>query len=121
MPAPPLAALAPLLAALPSQANLSGRLVLAAVLGGAIGLEREVSEHPAGLRTHMTVALGAALFGVLRDRAEDGLSSSEDRHDRDMENPRGLARPHPVKPSQVDRSTFVGGLLDTGAQLDGAV
>jgi len=56
---------APLLAALPSQANLSARLVLAAVLGGAIGLEREVSEHPAGLRTHMTVALGAALFGVL--------------------------------------------------------
>jgi len=54
-----------LLAALPSQANLSARLVLAAVLGGAIGLEREVSEHPAGLRTHMTVALGAALFGVL--------------------------------------------------------
>jgi putative Mg2+ transporter-C (MgtC) family protein len=56
---------APLLAALPSQANLSARLVLAAVLGGAIGLEREVSEHPAGLRTHTTVALGAALFGVL--------------------------------------------------------
>jgi len=54
-----------LLAALPSQANLSARLVLAAVLGGAIGLEREVSEHPAGLRTHTTVALGAALFGVL--------------------------------------------------------
>src|SRR5438552_7461221 len=52
-------------AVFPSQANLVGRLVLAALLGGAIGLEREVSEHPAGLRTHMTVALGAALFGVL--------------------------------------------------------
>jgi putative Mg2+ transporter-C (MgtC) family protein len=64
--APALAsALAPPLALIPSQANLSGRLVLAALLGGAIGLEREVSEHPAGLRTHMAVALGAALFGVL--------------------------------------------------------
>lgn len=41
------------------------RLVLAIVLGGAIGLERELSDQPAGLRTHITVALGAALFGVI--------------------------------------------------------
>jgi uncharacterized membrane protein YhiD involved in acid resistance len=30
-----------------------------------VGLEREVADHPAGLRTHLTVALGAALFGVI--------------------------------------------------------
>ncbi len=38
------------------------RLVIAVVLGAAIGLEREYSHKPAGLRTHMLVCLGAALF-----------------------------------------------------------
>jgi putative Mg2+ transporter-C (MgtC) family protein len=36
--------------------------VLAAVLGGLIGFERELSDQPAGFRTHMLVSLGAALF-----------------------------------------------------------
>uniref|UniRef100_A0A831TEH5 MgtC/SapB family protein n=1 Tax=Thermorudis peleae TaxID=1382356 RepID=A0A831TEH5_9BACT len=40
------------------------RLVLATLLGGALGLERELSDKPAGLRTHMLVAEGAALFMV---------------------------------------------------------
>lgn len=38
------------------------RLVGAAVLGGLIGVERERAGKAAGLRTHMMVALGAALF-----------------------------------------------------------
>ena len=41
------------------------RLVVAVALGAAIGFEREVSEQPAGLRTHIAVALGACLFGVV--------------------------------------------------------
>jgi putative Mg2+ transporter-C (MgtC) family protein len=41
------------------------RLVVAAVLGGAIGLERELDEKAAGLRTHMLVSLGAALFTMV--------------------------------------------------------
>lgn len=41
------------------------RLVLAAVLGGAIGLERELREREAGLRTHMLVSVGAALFTLV--------------------------------------------------------
>jgi putative Mg2+ transporter-C (MgtC) family protein len=45
--------------------ELVGRLALAVALGGAVGLEREISDQPAGLRTHITVALGAALFGVI--------------------------------------------------------
>jgi putative Mg2+ transporter-C (MgtC) family protein len=36
----------------------------AAVLGGAIGFERELDAQAAGLRTHTLVALGAALFTV---------------------------------------------------------
>ena len=42
-----------------------GRLGAALVLGGAIGLERELTGQVAGLRTHMSVALGAALFGIV--------------------------------------------------------
>lgn len=38
------------------------RLVVAAALGGAIGYERQRTGKQAGLRTHMLVALGAALF-----------------------------------------------------------
>ncbi|MFJ1299617.1 MgtC/SapB family protein [Pseudomonadota bacterium AL_CKDN230030165-1A_HGKHYDSX7] len=38
------------------------RLLVATILGGLIGYERERSGKPAGLRTHMLVALGAALF-----------------------------------------------------------
>jgi putative Mg2+ transporter-C (MgtC) family protein len=41
------------------------RLLGAAVLGGLVGLEREASDQAAGLRTHIAVALGASLFGVI--------------------------------------------------------
>jgi putative Mg2+ transporter-C (MgtC) family protein len=41
------------------------RLLAAAVLGGLVGIEREASDQPAGLRTHIAVALGASLFGVI--------------------------------------------------------
>jgi putative Mg2+ transporter-C (MgtC) family protein len=41
------------------------RVVLAGVLGGAIGLERELREREAGLRTHLLVAVGAALFTMV--------------------------------------------------------
>ena len=40
------------------------RLVLAGIAGAVIGLEREVEDKPAGVRTFGTVALGAALFTV---------------------------------------------------------
>ena len=41
------------------------RIVLAGALGGAIGAEREIREREAGLRTHMLVAVGAALFTIV--------------------------------------------------------
>lgn len=43
------------------------RVVLAAALGGAIGLEREYRRKPAGLRTNILIALGSALFAVLSE------------------------------------------------------
>ncbi|MFV9511697.1 MgtC/SapB family protein [Tepidibacillus sp. LV47] len=41
------------------------RLVLAGLMGGIIGLEREVNNHPAGLRTNILVSLGSALIMLL--------------------------------------------------------
>jgi putative Mg2+ transporter-C (MgtC) family protein len=45
--------------------HLAGRLSLAVALGGFIGLNRELRQKPAGLRTHSMVALGAALVTTL--------------------------------------------------------
>lgn len=41
------------------------RLVLSAVLGGVIGLEREIHHKPAGLRTNMFICIGSAMFTIL--------------------------------------------------------
>ena len=41
--------------------HLAARLALATLLGAAIGLNREISLKPAGLRTHALVSLGAAV------------------------------------------------------------
>jgi putative Mg2+ transporter-C (MgtC) family protein len=49
----------------PSDIEIAVRLLVAALLGAVIGIEREAAGQAAGLRTHMTVALGAALFGVV--------------------------------------------------------
>jgi len=48
--------------------DLLVRLVLAVVLGGAIGWEREASSKPAGLRTNILICVGAALFTDLSIR-----------------------------------------------------
>ena len=48
-----------------SLAEVVLRIVLAAALGGAIGLERELREREAGLRTHLLVSVGAALFTMV--------------------------------------------------------
>ena len=50
---------------LATELDLVGRLLLASVLGAFIGIEREIHDHPAGIRTHLLVALGSALFTVL--------------------------------------------------------
>lgn len=41
------------------------RLVVAVVLGAVVGAEREATDQPAGLRTHIAVCLGACLFGIV--------------------------------------------------------
>jgi putative Mg2+ transporter-C (MgtC) family protein len=48
-----------------SLAELALRVGLAAALGAAIGVERELREREAGLRTHLLVSVGAALFTLV--------------------------------------------------------
>jgi len=44
------------------------RLLLSALLGGLIGLEREAKHRPAGLRTNLFICMGAAMFTLLSDQ-----------------------------------------------------
>src|SRR4051794_25746863 len=44
-------------------------MILAAMLGGVLGVERERSGKSTGLRTHMIVALGAAMFALVPQQA----------------------------------------------------
>lgn len=55
-------------------ARITVRLVFAAILGGVLGYERELKGRSAGVRTHMLVAVGAALFvlGPLQSGMEIG-------------------------------------------------
>jgi putative Mg2+ transporter-C (MgtC) family protein len=86
------------------QVDLLTRLVAAAVLGAAIGVEREIHGHAAGMRTNLLVALGAAAFTVVSIYG--------------FESPTGT----PVDPSRVAAQLVTGiGFLGAGAILkDGA-
>jgi putative Mg2+ transporter-C (MgtC) family protein len=55
------------------------RLVVAAILGGAIGLERQVRHKPAGLRTNMFICFGAAMFTVLSDQLAGSMGGDHTR------------------------------------------
>lgn len=55
--------------------RISVRLLMAALLGGILGFEREQRGKAAGIRTHMLVAIGAALFVLIPQEA--GISDEE--------------------------------------------
>jgi putative Mg2+ transporter-C (MgtC) family protein len=90
----------------PSDGEIALRLVLALVLGGVIGIERELSDHPAGLRTHIGVCMGAALFGVVSGYGFVGFDAS-----RSVTN-------YQVDPTRVASNIVTGvGFLGGGAIL----
>ena len=60
----------------PTELETVGRLLLAAVLGFVIGLEREAAGQSAGERTHALVALGSAAFALLSVTAFPGSDTS---------------------------------------------
>src|SRR5436853_3310043 len=55
------------------------RLVVAAILGGVIGLERELRHKPAGLRTNMFICFGSAMFTLLSDQLAGGFGGDHTR------------------------------------------
>jgi putative Mg2+ transporter-C (MgtC) family protein len=55
------------------------RLTFAAVLGGIIGLERQLRHKPAGLRTNIFICFGAALFTVMSDQLAGGFGGDHTR------------------------------------------
>ena len=61
------------------QLELSVRLVVALLLGGVIGWERELQQMPAGFRTHALVSLGSAIFTVIGANAFTGPGSDPTR------------------------------------------
>lgn len=54
------------------------RLVVAVVLGALVGAEREATDQPAGLRTHIAVCLGACLFGIVSTLGFDEFEARRD-------------------------------------------
>ncbi|HYU49165.1 MAG TPA: MgtC/SapB family protein [Candidatus Limnocylindria bacterium] len=84
--------------------DVAARLLVAALLGAAIGLEREIHDHPAGMRTHLLVALGSALFTVISIFGFVGVL--------------GAGQSTPVDPSRVAAQVVTGiGFLGAGAIL----
>jgi putative Mg2+ transporter-C (MgtC) family protein len=55
--------------------RISLRLLVALIAGALVGIQRELTHKPAGLRTHMLLALGTALFVIVADEA--GMSKSD--------------------------------------------
>ncbi len=55
---------------------------MAVLLGGAIGLERQIRVHAAGLRTHMLVSLSAAIFVLACETMYHFVDEVERRHSR---------------------------------------
>jgi len=55
------------------------KLMLAAFLGGCIGIERQMREKPAGLRTNMLICVGSTLFMTISERAGALLNADPSR------------------------------------------
>jgi putative Mg2+ transporter-C (MgtC) family protein len=83
------------------QLNLALRLLLSAFLGAMIGYEREIHDHPAGMRTHLLVSVGSAAFTVV---SIYGFTNT------------GIPNEAPTDPSRVAAQIVTGiGFLGAGA------
>src|SRR5246500_5919769 len=55
------------------------RLVVAAILGGLIGLERQLRHKPAGLRTNLFICFGAAMYTILSGQLAESFGGDHTR------------------------------------------
>jgi putative Mg2+ transporter-C (MgtC) family protein len=62
-----------------SDLELTQRLLLAALLGGALGIEREWRNKEAGLRTNILIAIGSALFTLMSIELTDARTGDTSR------------------------------------------
>lgn len=62
-----------------TDAELTIRLLLAALLGGLLGLERELRQKTAGLRTNILIAVGAAAFTMMSIEITEGTQADPGR------------------------------------------
>ena len=62
-----------------SDIELIQRLLLAALLGGVLGFERELRQKSAGLRTNMLIAIGSALFTLMSYELADAAGADPSR------------------------------------------
>jgi len=62
-----------------SDAELVQRLLLAALLGGLLGVERELRQKSAGLRTNILIAIGSALFTLMSYELADSAGADPGR------------------------------------------
>jgi putative Mg2+ transporter-C (MgtC) family protein len=62
-----------------SDIEMIQRLLLAAVLGAAVGLERELRQKSAGLRTNTLIAVGSALFTLMSIELAEGTTADGTR------------------------------------------
>ena len=62
-----------------SDLELLERLLLAAALGGALGLERELRQKSAGLRTNILIAMGSAIFTLMSIDVSKGAGGDSTR------------------------------------------
>ncbi len=58
-----------------SWSSIIVRVVLASVVGILVGIERELSNHPAGMKTHSLVCLGAAITSIISQEISYDISS----------------------------------------------
>ena len=56
--------------------SIAVRVVVAAVVGIMVGIERELSNHPAGMKTHSLVCLGAAITSIISQEMGFDISMS---------------------------------------------
>ncbi len=81
--------------------DLLGELLLAALLGGAIGWERERAHKPAGLRTNILICIGAALLADLSDpRRRQGGAAGRPRDALPRRSCRASASSGPARSSR---------------------